>query len=353
MSQRELAEIQTNAVATVEKIDNGKPALYNPAAFDQLYRAANLFASSDLVPASYKGKPANCFIAIEMADRMGISPFAVLQSLVIIQGKPSMEAKLIIALVNDSGIFEDPLEYEIEGEDPYAMDYRVRCFAVMKKTGKKCLGPWIDYRMVKGEGWLSKGGSKWLTMPSIMFMYRAASFFAKVYAPNITMGMQTQEEMEDVRGPVQINPIPQQNLANTRHVEQVGYQPENDKPLFGTVVEHEGQTVGSGEVVTATRERGKPAPGKQRRTAAELAEDKAADERDAAAAKPADTPTTAAEVVDPTCDHPDEVSFMEDGVLMCGKCGCPVPEEAPAVTPAATVQPATTQAAVIRNVDLF
>ena len=33
-------------------------------AFEQLYRAAKLFASSDLVPTSYKGKEANCFIAI-------------------------------------------------------------------------------------------------------------------------------------------------------------------------------------------------------------------------------------------------------------------------------------------------
>lgn len=193
---------ETTAVA---KIDNGKPALYNPAAFDQIWRASKLFASSDLVPTAYKSKPENCFIAIEMADRMGISPFAMLQSLVIIQGKPSMEAKLIIALVNDSGIFADPLEYEIVGDDPHAQDYKVRAFATMKKSGKLCQGPWITYQMVKGEGWLDKGGSKWKTMPSIMFMYRAASFFAKVYCPNITMGMQTREEMEDTK-PIDITP---------------------------------------------------------------------------------------------------------------------------------------------------
>lgn len=199
----EVAIIQESTA--VAKIDNGKPALYNPAAFDQIWRASKLFASSDLVPTAYKGKPENCFIAIEMADRMGISPFAMLQSLVIIQGKPSMEAKLIIALVNDSGIFADPLEYEIVGGDPHAQDYKVRCFATMKKTGKVCYGPWITYQMVKGEGWLDKGGSKWKTMPSIMYMYRAASFFAKVYCPNITMGMQTREEMEDIT-PVNITP---------------------------------------------------------------------------------------------------------------------------------------------------
>ena len=211
MSNENTPAVQTMDPTTpgqfLAKIDNGKPALYNPAAFDQIWRAAKLFASSDLVPVAYKGKPENCFIAIEMADRMGISPFAMLQSLVIIQGKPSMEAKLIIALVNDSGIFEDPLEYEIVGDDAYAQTYKVRAFAKMKKTGKLCQGPWITYQMAKGEGWLDKGGSKWKTMPSIMFMYRAASFFAKVYCPNITMGMQTREEMEDSR-PINITPAP-------------------------------------------------------------------------------------------------------------------------------------------------
>jgi hypothetical protein len=216
MSNEVATTTQETTTTAVAKIDNGKQALYNPAAFDQIWRAAQMFSRSDLVPTAYKGKTENCFIAIEMADRMGISPFAMLQSLVIIQGKPSMEAKLIIALVNDSGIFADPLEYEIVGSDPYPPagtkpelhDYKVRAFATMKKSGKLCQGPWITYKMVVGEGWLSKGGSKWQTMPSIMFMYRAASFFAKVYCPNITMGMQTREEMEDLK-PIDITPAKQ------------------------------------------------------------------------------------------------------------------------------------------------
>ena len=269
----------TSAVVVYE--DNGKPALYNPAAFHQIWRAAQMFAKSDLVPSAYKGKPENCFIAIEMADRMGISPFAMLQSLVIIQGKPSMEAKLIIAMVNDSGIFVDPLEYEIVGEDAYAKDYKVRCFATMKKTGKVCYGPWIDYRMVEGEGWLAKQGSKWKTMPSIMFMYRAASYFAKVYCPNITMGMQTREEMDDVRPPVDITPVP--NLVAALEskpadaVVEAVEGTDEPPPLAGVSTEPE----------TPKRERGKPSPGHAKRTKQEMEEDKAADEAEALAAQQA------------------------------------------------------------------
>lgn len=193
--------------ALTVKIDNGKPALYNPAAFDQMWRVSKLFASSDLVPTAYKGKPENCFIAIEMADRMGISPFAMLQSLVIIQGKPSMEAKLIIALVNDSGIFSDPLDFEVVGDDPHKKDFKVRAIATMKRTGKLCAGPWINYQMVEAEGWLAKSGSKWKTMPDLMFRYRAASYFAKLYASNITMGMPTRDEVEDFIDITPVKPV--------------------------------------------------------------------------------------------------------------------------------------------------
>jgi len=292
MSNENLPEVST--VTAISKVDNGKPALFNPAVFDQVWRAAKLFSSSDLVPATYKGKPENCFIAIEMAERMGVNPFAVMQNLAIIQGRPAMEAKLIIALVNDSGLFVDPLEYEVVGDDAFAQDYKVRAFAVMKKTGKVCYGPWVDYRMVKGEGWLDKGGSKWKTMPSIMFMYRAASFFAKVYAPNITMGMQTREEMEDTIPPA---------------VQHIRNSPIDDLNAAAAQIEHNEQSS-----VPATRERGKPSPGKQRRTAAEVEEDRLADEADArttehTATEPATTEqTTAAAVVDAVAETVDQTT---------------------------------------------
>lgn len=287
MSNENLPEATTTTA--ISKIDNGKPALFNPAVFDQVWRAAKLFSSSDLVPATYKGKPENCFIAIEMAERMGVNPFAVMQNLAIIQGRPAMEAKLIIALVNDSGLFVDPLEYEVVGDDAFAQDYKVRAFAVMKKTGKVCYGPWVDYRMVKGEGWLDKGGSKWKTMPSIMFMYRAASFFAKVYAPNITMGMQTREEMEDTAPPA---------------VHHVRNSPIDDLNAAAVQIEHN-------EHGTTTRERGKPSPGKQRRTAAEVEEDRLADEADAREAQ-GGTDQAAAEttatVVDAVAESVDQAT---------------------------------------------
>jgi len=52
--------------------------------------------------------------------------------------------------------------------------------------------------MAEAEGWSTKPGSKWKTMPELMLRYRAAAFFARIYAPDITLGMQTSEESMDI-----------------------------------------------------------------------------------------------------------------------------------------------------------
>jgi hypothetical protein len=54
--------------------------------------------------------------------------------------------------------------------------------------------------MVKAENWLDKAGSKWKTMPEQMFKYRCAAFFARTYCPEVLNGLQTVEELRDVRG---------------------------------------------------------------------------------------------------------------------------------------------------------
>ena len=54
--------------------------------------------------------------------------------------------------------------------------------------------------MAEAEGWTSKKGSKWLTMGDQMLQYRAAAFFARVHCPHALMGLQTVEEVKDVKG---------------------------------------------------------------------------------------------------------------------------------------------------------
>ena len=357
-------EIATTEGKRLPAIDNGKPTIFNPAVMEQVWRASKLFASSDMVPKDYRDKPANCFIAIEMAERMGVNPFAVMQNLSIINGKPGMEAKLIIALINDSGMFVDPLEWEIAGDDPKAADYKVRAYATRAKTGKVCYGPWITWDMVKGEGWFQKAGSKWQTMPSIMFMYRAASFFAKTYAPNITMGMQTREEMEDITvtdvtphrdAPPLVGTDIVQEKQEVKPGETVVIEGVKDQPEING--SHQIDLAGTSKLAgtaAPARERGKASPGHKRRTNAEIAEDEAAGKADKEAAeraldqsmKQGPNVTPVSETAPPECTHPVEERVIEDGIEYCTVCGNEISGgSAPEIEPLAQAKtaPVTTE----------
>lgn len=162
--------------------------------FELLQRQAKLLASSELVPKEFQGKLANCVIALEMANRIGASPMAVLQNLYIVHGKPSWSSQFIIAALNSTGEFS-PLRFTITGEGE-----KMTCvaWAIEKETGERLESPPVSIEMAKKEGWLTKSGSKWQTMPQLMLRYRAATFFGRLYAPQILMGMRTEEEARDI-----------------------------------------------------------------------------------------------------------------------------------------------------------
>lgn len=162
-------------------------------AFELIQRQAKMLSASTLIPKDFQGNMANCAIGLEIAARLKASPFMVIQNIDIIHGRPSFRAQFLIAMVNASGRFS-PLQFKFEGE---GTSRSCQAFAKSRETGELCEGPIVTWAMAKAEGWTDKAGSKWKTMPDLMFTYRAGAFFARIYAPDITLGMQTSEEMHD------------------------------------------------------------------------------------------------------------------------------------------------------------
>lgn len=222
-------------VATIPAPTQPQPA--GESAFALAQRQAKALSASDLVPQAYRNNLPNTLLALEIANRIGASPFAVMQNLYIVQGRPSWSSSFLIATVNACGRFE-PLRFEVRGDDPAAKDYRVRAITKDKASGEVCAGAWITWKMVDAEGWSKKSGSKWMTMPEQMFMYRAAGFWARVYAPEISLGILTTEEAKDVWG----GPEPQQPVAATDHgslrtleAQLVGAEPaQSEEPITAT-----------------------------------------------------------------------------------------------------------------------
>lgn len=164
--------------------------------FDLMQRVAKAFASSTLVPKQYQGNLPDCIIAIELASRIGASPLMVAQNLYVVHGRPAWSSQFLIAAVNQSGRFT-ALQYEwtgTRGKD----DWGCRAHAKDRQTGERVQGPLVTIKTAKDEGWYQKSGSKWQSIPELMLMYRAAGWFARTNAPELTMGLQTAEEIHDV-----------------------------------------------------------------------------------------------------------------------------------------------------------
>ena len=182
--------------------------------FALMQRAASLLAASALVPEIFRGNVANTTIALEMAHRIGASPLAVMQNLYIVHGKPGWSAQFIIAAINSTGKFS-PLRFAVTGEGD---DKGCVAWATENATKERLESPRVSIDMARKEGWLDKAGSKWKTMPELMLRYRAATFFGRLYAPEVLMGMKTVEEIVDITPPEE-EVQPERSAAPTKGVE--------------------------------------------------------------------------------------------------------------------------------------
>lgn len=190
----EMVATQKNPMAmTQQKTGNALNIFSDQNAFARVMQMADMFSRATVVPKEYQGNPGNCMIAIEMAARISMSPMMVMQNLYIVNGRPSWSSQWIIAMINNSGRFISELQFDF-GKD--AADDGLSCIAwAVDNSGHRVDGPKITMKMAREEGWLSKNGSKWKTMPEVMIRYRAASFFGRLNCPDLVMGLYTKDEV--------------------------------------------------------------------------------------------------------------------------------------------------------------
>ncbi|MFM0405258.1 hypothetical protein [Paraburkholderia dipogonis] len=232
---------QTRRPPTSQQLAPVIPGFGTLESFELMQRGARLLASGTLVPSAYRlviekydrygnvtesrENPAalsNCVVALNMAIRMNADPVMVMQNLHIIEGRPSWSSPWIIAQINNCGRFS-PLRFEMkqlgtrvvehvsfEWSGPQGNRQRhevktsveiqdVQCIAwvIEKGSGERLVSSPISIGLAVMEGWYTKNGSKWKTMPDQMLRYRSAAFFGRIYAPELLMGLPAVEELED------------------------------------------------------------------------------------------------------------------------------------------------------------
>ncbi|WP_052688518.1 hypothetical protein [Xanthomonas albilineans] len=159
----------------------------SPQTFDQALKFADYLAESDLVPKDFKGKPANCLIAMQWGAELGLKPLQALQNIAIINGRPALWGDSVIALVRGSPL----CEYITESDDGKTATCRV------KRRGENEEVREFGMDDAKTAGLLGKAGP-WTNYPKRMRQMRARAFALRDVFPDVLRGMPIAEEIMDI-----------------------------------------------------------------------------------------------------------------------------------------------------------
>lgn len=195
---------EQTALAVKEPTQNPNAVtMWNDAKlYNQSLAMAQTLSKSEIIPQSYKGKPADCLIAIDIANRLGLSPAIVMQNSQCVRGNFTWKGSACKAMIDGCGRYQKTRYVYVgeEGKDSYG------CYLeAIDNDGDIIKGVPVTIAMAKKEGWYNKDGSKWQTMSDLMLKYRAAAFFMRTECASIAMGFLTKEEVEDVYGTQKID----------------------------------------------------------------------------------------------------------------------------------------------------
>jgi hypothetical protein len=176
-----------------EVVKNEVMKAQDDTTIDGAFRIATAMSKTDMVPKHFQNKPTDCFLAVQIAKRLNVDVFAVLQNLYVVHGTPAFSAKFLIAMANKSGTFATPIMFRWEGEGDAL---KATAYAKHASSGEE-----VSYEFsmadAKAEGYTKN--PKYKSMGRLMLAYRAATLFTRLYCPETAMGATTVEEVEDMR----------------------------------------------------------------------------------------------------------------------------------------------------------
>jgi hypothetical protein len=237
-----MSNLMTTTDNQTQKIDNIS-ILTNGELFNRLLKISEVMANSgNFVPEHYRGKPDSCMAVVMQAARWGMDPFAVAQKTFIVgnSGVLGYEAQLVNAVINTMAPTKDRIHFEWFG----AWENIVGRF--VEKTSsqnKKYIAPGWNLKDEAGVGvraWATlKGESEprelvlmlsqaqvrnstlWATDPRQQLAYLAVKRWARLYCPDVILGVYTADEIDEREEKV-INPTQAEKITLNEITSTVG-----------------------------------------------------------------------------------------------------------------------------------
>lgn len=192
-------------------------AVFNVQALGQLTAFAELMAKSAVtVPKHLAGKPADCMAIVMQAMQWGMNPYAVAQKTHLVNGVLGYEAQLVNAVISSSSAIVGRFHYEYggdwekiagkkDGRDESGLSVRVG--AVLRGEADITWGEDIYLADIT-----TRNSSLWKTAPKQQIAYLAVKYWARLYCPEVILGVYSADEVEP-RTEKEINPAPAQRVS--------------------------------------------------------------------------------------------------------------------------------------------
>jgi hypothetical protein len=161
------------------------------ATFDDAFRFSQMVAKSEFAPKDFKGKPESCLLAIQHGSEVGLSPMQSLQSIAVINGRPTIWGDAALALVQASPVCEYVREY-IEGEG----DALVAVCEAKRRGYPAPTTVRFSVADAKRAGLWGKSGP-WQQYSTRMLTLRARGFALRNAFADALRGLITAEEAQD------------------------------------------------------------------------------------------------------------------------------------------------------------
>jgi hypothetical protein len=171
-----------------------------PQSLRDAMELAKLIADSDLAPKDYRGKPGNVLVAVQMGLEVGLSPMTAIQSIAVINGKPSLYGDVGKAILLSKGFI-------IEEDDTHVIKKTGAGRCKITRPGHPPCERTFSIDNAKTAGLFGKQGP-WTQYPERQLAWRAFWFAARDIASDVLKGLSGAEEVMDI-GERDITPMGQ------------------------------------------------------------------------------------------------------------------------------------------------
>lgn len=161
-----------------------------PSDVEQAYRMAKMIHASGMAPRDMNS-PEKIITAILHGMEVGLKPMAAVQSIAVVNGRPTLWGDAMLGLVLGSGLVEDFKEW-IEGEgDKRTARFRIKRAGVSAPIEQK-----FSVADAKAAGLWGKQGP-WKQYPDRMLQMRARGFGLRDSFADVLKGLYLAEEVRD------------------------------------------------------------------------------------------------------------------------------------------------------------